>query len=56
MTSPAECETDELPHGIEAETAGHDRVILKMAFKKPQVRFYIELGLDLAFAKSATGL
>src|SRR3989344_1707309 len=40
---PGQVKTDELPHGIEPQAAGHDRVALKVAGKEPQVGFDIEL-------------
>src|SRR5476651_2911356 len=45
---PAEEEADHLPECIKAEAAGHHRVILEMAFEKPQVRMHVEFRLDFA--------
>ena len=44
---PAEEKTDQLPHGVETETARHDRVGFEMAFEKPQVGIDVELGDNL---------
>ena len=51
---PGQVKTDELPHGIEPQAAGHDRVALKVAGKEPQVGFDIELGADLSQPVRAT--
>ncbi|MDT4873928.1 hypothetical protein FQZ97_1091970 [compost metagenome] len=53
---PAEEETNQLPHGIEAEAARHHRVAFEVAGEEPQVRRDIELGDDFALAVFAAGV
>ena len=45
---PAKEETHQLPHRIETQAAGHDRIGVEMTVKKPQARFDIQLGFDIA--------
>src|SRR5690606_11185950 len=56
VTLPAEEEADQLPHGIQAKAAGHDRVAFEMAAEEPQIRMNIELGDDLALAVLAADI
>src|SRR5262249_13601635 len=51
---PAHEEADQLPHGVEAKTAGHHRIVPEMAFEKPAVRANVELSFDAALAVRAT--
>src|SRR4029077_16076663 len=53
---PAQEETDHLPHRIQAKATRHDRIILEMAAKKPEVRLHVELGPDEPLAIFPTGL
>ncbi|MNJ48214.1 hypothetical protein D3C77_434010 [compost metagenome] len=53
---PAEEETDQLPHGIQAQAAWHDRVAFEMATEEPQVRMNIEFGDDFTLAVPAAVL
>src|SRR5205814_8894199 len=50
---PGQKEADQLPHRIDAEAARHDRIVLKVAFEKPEVRVDVEFGLDLALIGAA---
>src|ERR1700704_6305805 len=43
-SEPAQKEADELPQGVEAETARHHGVALEVAGEEPQVRLHVELG------------
>src|SRR5712671_3593207 len=43
-SEPAQKEADELPQGVEAETARHHRIALEVAGEEPQVRLHVELG------------
>src|SRR5690606_15465576 len=52
---PAQIEADQLPHGIEAEAARHDRVAFEVATEEPQVRVDVELSDDFALAVLAAG-
>ncbi|OIQ81744.1 hypothetical protein GALL_364890 [mine drainage metagenome] len=47
---PAEEEADQLPHRVEAQASGHDRVVLEMTSEKPQIRPDVEFGTHLALA------
>ena len=47
---PAKKETQQLPQGIEPETAGHDRIALEVAGKKPQIGLNVEFGDNLPLA------
>src|SRR5690625_2678005 len=49
IAAPAEIEPYQLPHGVQAQAAGHDGVAREMAIEKPQVRRDIQLSDDLAF-------
>src|SRR5882724_7423725 len=49
-SGPAEEESNHLPQGVEAETAGHHRVTLEMAGEKPKVGPHIEDGADQPLA------
>ena len=51
---PAEEETDQLPHGVEAQAARHHRIAFEMAGEEPQVRVDIQLGDQFTFAVLAT--
>src|SRR5690554_4010442 len=53
---PAEVETHQLPHGIQAEATRHHRVPFEVASEEPQVRMNIQLGNDLALAEATAGL
>src|SRR5690606_27360969 len=54
ITLPAQVETYQLPHGIQAQAAGHDRIAFEMACEEPEFRIDIQLGNQLAFAIFAT--
>src|SRR5690554_7630048 len=56
IAEPAQVEADQLPHGVQAEAAGHDRVAFEMALEEPQVWMDIELGNDLALAEAAASV
>src|SRR5690606_34598873 len=45
---PAEEEAYQLPHGIQAQTAGHYRITFEMAAEEPQIRMDVEFSDDLA--------
>ena len=47
---PGKEEADELPHGIQAEAAGHDRIALEVAGEEPEVGVDVQFGDDFAFA------
>ena len=47
---PGEEEADQLPHGVQAEAAGHDRVALEVAGEEPEVGVDVQFGDDFAFA------
>src|ERR1051325_906969 len=47
---PAEEKAEQLPQRVEAEAAGHHRVALEVARKKPKVRLHVELGAHQALA------
>jgi len=47
---PAEVEADQLPHGIETQAAGHDRIAFEVASEEPEIRVDIQLGDQLALA------
>src|SRR5690606_8042247 len=47
---PAEIEADQLPHGVQAQAAGHDRIAFEMASEEPEIRVDIQLGDQLALA------
>src|SRR5258705_74552 len=51
---PTEEETEQLPHRIEPEATGHDRIVLEVAFEEPEVRLNFEFRPDLAFAEQAS--
>src|SRR6266700_148849 len=53
---PPSVDADHLPERVEAEAAGHDRIILEMAAEKPEVRLHVELGTDNALAVFSAGL
>src|SRR5471032_2278659 len=54
QTLPAQEETDQLPHGVEAQAAWHHRVTFEVAGEEPQVRIDIQLGDQFTFAELAT--
>ena len=43
VPAPGEEEADELPHRVETEAPGHDRVLEKMTGEEPQGRLDVEL-------------
>jgi len=47
---PAEIKADQLPHGIEAEATGHDRIALEMTGEEPEIRVDIQFSNELALA------
>src|SRR5690606_17542501 len=47
---PAQVEADQLPHGVQAQAAGHDRIADEVALEEPEVRIDVEFGLDIALA------
>ncbi len=47
---PTQVKAQELPEGVEAQAAGHDRVVDKVAGEKPQIGRQVEFGIDVAFA------
>ncbi|MNP59410.1 hypothetical protein D3C76_1544050 [compost metagenome] len=47
---PAEEEADQLPHGVQAQAARHDRIAFEVASEEPQVRIDIQLGDQFTFA------
>jgi hypothetical protein len=51
---PAQVESDQLPHGIKTETARHDGIAIKMTVEKPQLRFDVKFGDDMALAIDTT--
>ena len=51
VAPPTQKKADQLPHGVQAETAGHDRVAGEVAVKKPEVGVNIEFGNQFAFAR-----
>src|SRR5690606_17538460 len=51
---PGQVEAAQLPHGVQPQAAGHDRITLEVAVEEPQVRADVELGPDLALAVPAT--
>jgi hypothetical protein len=51
--APAQEEAHELPHGVQAQAAGHHRVALEVALEEPKRRVDVELGLDVALAELA---
>jgi hypothetical protein len=53
---PAEEEAGELPHGIEAEAAWHDRIADEMAGEEPEVAMDIEFGAGKSLVEFAAGL
>jgi hypothetical protein len=56
VSFPAQKKAYQLPHGIQAQTAGHYRVTREMTVKKPEVRVDIQLGDDFAFAELPASL
>ena len=50
---PAEEEAHQLPHRIQSKAAGHHRIGIEMAVKKPQAGSDIQLGLDVTLAMVA---
>src|SRR5689334_18920336 len=55
-TAPSQVEADHLPQRVEAETSGHDGIVLEMTAEEPEVGFHIELGPHQALAVLAAGL
>src|SRR5690606_11215090 len=53
IAAPAQEEAHQLPHGIEAEAAGHDGVVLEVATEEPEVGTDVEFGDDPALALAA---
>src|ERR1700730_2326031 len=53
---PPQVETDHLPQGVKAETAGHHGIVLEMAAEEPEVRLDVELGAHQALAVFPAGL
>src|SRR5690554_2408910 len=49
IPAPAQIETHQLPHGVQAQAAGHHWIARKVAVEEPQVRRDIQLGDDLPF-------
>src|SRR5690606_5328987 len=47
---PAEVEADQLPHGVQAQAARHDRIADEVALEEPEVGVDVEFGLDIALA------
>ncbi len=47
QAQPGQVEADQLPHRVEPEAAGHDRVAEEMAAEEPEVRADIEFSADL---------
>src|SRR5690606_15678435 len=56
ITLPAEEKAHQLPHGIQAQATGHNRVAGKVAIEKPEVRTDIQLRDNFALAELAAGL
>ena len=54
ITPPTEEKAYELPHGVQAQTAGHHRVTGEVTGEKPQVRVDIELCDQLSLAGCAS--
>src|SRR5471030_204674 len=52
-TEPAQIESNQLPHGIQAKTAWHYRITDEMTAEEPQIRIDIQFGFDIAFAMGA---
>jgi hypothetical protein len=46
LAQPAEEKAGQLPHGVEAEAARHDRVADEMAGEEPEIRLDVEIGPD----------
>src|SRR6185312_3783737 len=53
LAQPRQVETAELPHGIQAQAAGHHRVADEVATEKPKVRMDVHFGADAALAVAA---
>src|SRR5690554_248943 len=53
VAKPAQIEAHQLPHGIQAQAAGHDRVSGKMAIEEPEIGVNIQLGNQFAFVEPA---
>ena len=47
---PAEEKAQQLPGGIQAEAARHDRIAFEVAVEKPEIRGDIQFGNDFPFA------
>src|SRR5690606_4512965 len=47
---PGEVEANQLPHGVQAQAAGHHRITDEVALEEPQVRVDVEFGADEALA------
>src|SRR5690606_14957081 len=56
LAQPAEEETGQLPHGVEAKAARHDRIAREVAREEPMVRLDLQLGANEALVELATGL
>src|SRR5690554_2109312 len=54
MAKPTQVEAHQLPHGIQTQTTGHDRVTGKMAIKEPEVGVNIQLGNQFALVEPAS--
>ncbi|MNZ81669.1 hypothetical protein D3C78_1003450 [compost metagenome] len=55
LAEPAEEEAGQLPHTVEAEAAGHDRVALEVAGEIPVVGADIIFGTDETLVEGAAG-
>ena len=53
QAQPCQIEAHQLPHRIQPQAAGHDRIAKEMALKKPKIRMDIEFGAHEAFAVAA---
>lgn len=53
IATPSEEETTQLPQGVDAQAARHDRVGLEVAIEEPEIRMNIQLRADLTLAESS---
>ena len=55
-SEPAEMEADQLPHGVEPQTARHHRVAREVTVEEPEVRPDVEFANDLALVELASAI
>src|SRR5690606_22607545 len=51
LAQPTEEKAGQLPHGVKAEAARHDRIAWEMAGEEPEIRMHVEFGANKALVE-----